>query len=82
MSMDYIDVSASPASMVVFSFFGLLGLSVLYGMYGLIITAFQFLLIGPKRFFKKIDRPIPPPKATNAIYGKHEMIKLKVCSFS
>ncbi len=78
MSMDYIDVSASPVSMVAFSFFGLLALSVLYGMYGLILTAFQFLLLGPKRFLKQSDRPTPPPKATNTMYGKHEMIKLKV----
>jgi hypothetical protein len=76
--MDYIEIPATPVSTVVYSFIGLTCLSFLYGIYGFLLALIQFLRFRPKRFFKKVDRPIPPAKAKDPIYGAHEMIKLKV----
>ncbi len=78
MPMDYIEIPATPVSTVVYSFIGLTCLSFLYGIYGFLSALIQFLRLRPKRFFKKVDRPIPPVKAKDPIHGEHEMIKLKV----
>jgi hypothetical protein len=76
--MDYIEIPASPVSMVVYSFIGLNCLAFLYGIFGALLTFFRFLRLGSKRFFKRVDRPTPPSKAMDPIYGTHDMIKLKV----
>jgi len=76
--MDYIEISATPTSIVVYSFVGISCLSFLYGIYGAVVAFLQFLYLGPKRFFRRVERPKPPAKATDSIYGNHEMIKLKV----
>lgn len=78
MSSDYIDIPATPVSVVAYSFLGLTCLSFLYGICGIIVTALQFLRTGPRRFFKRVERPAPPAKALDPIYGTHEMMKLKV----
>jgi hypothetical protein len=76
--MDYIEIAASPVSMIVYSFIGLSCLAFVYGLYGSLATFIKFLCLGSKRFFKQVDRPKPPSKAMDRIYGTHEMIKLKV----
>ncbi|UJR08656.1 hypothetical protein I4U23_012915 [Adineta vaga] len=82
MSMEYLDIAATPVSLVAYSFFGLLFLSSVYTFYGIFLTFLKFLRYGRKRFFTRIDRPEPPVKATDRIYGKHEMIKLKSSGIS
>ncbi len=76
--MDYIEIPTSPASMVVYSFIGLTCLTFLYGMYGTLFAILQFLRLGPRRYFRKVDRPKPPAKAMSSIHGEHQMMKLKV----
>lgn len=76
--MDYIEIPATAASVVAFSFIGLTCLTFLYGIYGTCLAMVQFLTMGPKRFFRKVDRPKPPAKAMDSAYGEHQMMKLKV----
>jgi len=68
----------SKASIVAHSFIGLNCLAFIYGLYGILLFIFQFLRVGSKRFLKRVERPTPPEKATNPIFGVHNMIKLKV----
>jgi len=70
--------SPSKASIVAHSFIGLNCLTLIYGLYGILLFIFQFLRVGSKRFLKRVERPTPPEKATNPIFGVHNMIKLKV----
>jgi len=56
-------------------------LTLFYGTLGSILTLLQFVRIGPKKFFRRVERPTPPARATDPIYGKHDMIKLKVVLF-
>ncbi|CAF0851158.1 unnamed protein product [Adineta steineri] len=77
MVFQYIDIAATPVSLVVHSFLGLVCLTILFGFYGTVLTTCRFLRYGRKRFFKKFDRPKPPAKALDRLSGKHEMIKLK-----
>ena len=76
------NVEAQPTlvSMFVYSFAGLTCLLCVYGILGTLLTILQFFRLGKKRFFELKDRPSPPSKATDRIYGNHEMIKLKVFS--
>jgi len=69
--------SASRASAIAHSFIGLNCLAFVYGLYGILLTLFHFLRVGSKRFLKRVDRPTPPDKATNPIFGVHNVIKLK-----
>ncbi|CAF0819850.1 unnamed protein product [Adineta ricciae] len=82
MSLEYLDITATPISLVVYSFLGLLCTTFLYGIYGIFLTILKFLRYGHKRFFTQISRPEPPVKATDRIYGKHEMLKLKSSGIS
>ncbi|CAF0857293.1 unnamed protein product [Rotaria sp. Silwood1] len=82
MALLNIDVSATPVSIVAYSFIGITYLAILYGIYGALFTFFQFLRVGRKRFFQRVDRPSPPSKAMDPIYGNHEMIKLKSSGIS
>ncbi|CAF1069453.1 unnamed protein product [Rotaria sordida] len=82
MLLPSIDVSATPVSIIAYSFIGITYLAFLYGIYGVLLTLFQFLCVGRKRFFQRIDRPSPPSKAMDPIYGNHEMIKLKSSGIS
>jgi hypothetical protein len=77
MSATQTDIRVTPASAVAFSLPGLVCLSILYGVYGIMITFLRILRIGSKRFFKPIDR-VAPHKAIDTIFGHHETIKLKV----
>jgi len=52
-------------------------LSFFYGTLGTILTFLLFLRLGRKKFFQRVQRPTPPAQATDPVYGKHEMIKLK-----
>ncbi len=76
--MDFIEISTSPASFVAYSFIGLTCLTFIYGVYGTVVVFLYFLRLGPRRFFRKVDRPKPPEKAMDPIYGEHQMMKLKV----
>ena len=49
-----------------------------YGLLGTVLTALLFLRLGRAKFFRRVERPTPPPQATDPIYGQHDMIKLKV----
>lgn len=80
-ALDFIDIPSSPASIFAYSIVGLGLLSFLYGIFGILLTIVQFIVVGKKRFFKRVDRPKPPVKAMDPIYGKHEMIKLNVIYF-
>jgi len=68
----------SRASAIAHSFIGLNCLAFIYGLYGILLTIFQFLRVGSKRFLNQVERPTPPEKATNPIFGIHNMLKLKV----
>jgi len=57
---------------------GQLVLALSYGTFGIILTFLQFIRLGPTKFFRRVERPTPPAQATDPVYGKHEMIKLKV----
>ena len=81
-TMDYIEIPASAASVVAYSFIGLTCLTFLYGIYGSFLAILQFLRFGPKRYFRRVDRPTPPTKAMDTAYGEHHMMKLKVMSNS
>jgi hypothetical protein len=76
--MDFIEIPTSPTSLVVYSFIGLTCLTFLYGIYGTIFAILQFLRLGPRRYFRRVDRPKPPAKAMNSVHGEHQMMKLKV----
>ena len=78
--MEYLEVPSSAVSLVAYSFLGLSCLSFLYGVFGFILAVLKFLRLGPRRFFRRVARPAPPPKALDPIHGTHEMIKLKVRS--
>jgi hypothetical protein len=78
MPSTFIEVAATPVSMVVYSFIGLSCLSFIYGVFGILLMILRLIRVGPKLFFKRIERPVPPTKALDPIYGTHEMIKLKV----
>ncbi len=60
---------------------GQLVLVFIYGTLGIILTFLQFIRLGPTKFFRQVERPTPPAQATDPVYGKHEMIKLKVILF-
>ena len=53
-------------------------LACIYGLLGTALTALLYLRLGREKFFRRGQRPTPPPQATDPIYGKHDMIKLKV----
>ena len=53
-------------------------LACVYGLMGSIGTVLICLRLGPKKFFRRVERPTPPPQATDPVYGKHDMLKLKV----
>lgn len=57
---------------------GQLVLAGIYGLLGTILTALLYLRLGREKFFRRGQRPSPPPQATDPAYGKHDMIKLKV----
>jgi hypothetical protein len=61
-------------------FIGQIVLALFYGTLGTIMTSLLFLRLGRAKFFRKVERPTPPAQATDPVYGKHEMIKLKVIS--
>jgi hypothetical protein len=71
-------MASKPMALKVAMFIGQLVLTFIYGMLGTILTFLLFLRLGPKKFFRRVERPTPPPQATDPVYGKHEMIKLKV----
>jgi hypothetical protein len=77
-TVDYIEIPTSAASYVAYSFIGLACLTFLYGIYGTIFAALQFLRMGPRRYFRRVQRPKPPTKAMDSLHGEHQMLKLKV----
>ena len=79
--MDFINVQATPVSIIVYSSIGLAGLTFIFGFCGILLTFCRFLRLGSKRFFRQVDRPTLPSKANDPIYGTHEMIKLNVFVF-
>jgi hypothetical protein len=81
MSLAHTNVRVKPASAVAHSLLGLVCLSIIYGVYGILATFFRFLRLGSKRFFNLSDRSTPPHKATDTIFGHHDTLKLKVLVF-
>ncbi|CAF2105771.1 unnamed protein product [Rotaria magnacalcarata] len=77
MSSDFIEIAVTPTSFLAYSIVGIACLSAIYSILGTLLTFFQYIRVGQKRFFERIDRPTPPTKALDPIYGTHEMIKLK-----
>ncbi len=61
---------------------GQLILACFYGLLGTILTFVTFLRLGRERFFRRVERPKPPPQALDPIYGEHGMLKLKVTLLS
>ena len=49
-----------------------------YGLMGSLATVLMCIRLGPKKFFRRVERPTPPPQATDPVYGTHGMLKLKV----
>lgn len=74
--------TASSTSILLHSSIGLAWAIVLYGIYGSIMTFLRLIRLGSKRFFRRVDRSTPPPRALDSIYGTHEMIKLKSSGMS
>jgi len=66
-----------PLTVKILMFVGQMTLALFYGTLGSILTLLQCIRIGPKLFFRRVERAIPPVQATDPVYGKHEMIKLK-----
>lgn len=56
---------------------GQIVLALFYGALGSILTLLLFIRSGPAKFFRRVQRPSPPSKATDSVYGTHEMITLK-----
>ena len=77
-TVDFIEIPTSPASFAAYSFIGLACLTFLYGIYGTICAVLQFLRMGPRRYFRRVERPKPPAKAMDSLHGEHQMLKLKV----
>jgi hypothetical protein len=71
-------MASTPITKKIAMLVGQLVLAYIYGMLGIILTALQFIRTGPQKFFRRVERPTPPAQATDPVYGKHEMIKLKV----
>ena len=67
-----------PITLKILIFIGRLTFACIYGTLGIILTLLRFFKIGPKRFFRRVERSTPPSKAIDPAYGTHEMLKLKV----
>jgi hypothetical protein len=74
-------MASTPTIVKIVTLIGQIILTFVYGTLGTILTFLQFLRIGPKKFFNQVERPTPPAQATDPVYGKHDMIKLKVVLF-
>ncbi|CAF1022012.1 unnamed protein product [Rotaria sordida] len=70
-------MASIPISVKILMLIGQIILACIYGTFGTILTVLLFLRIGPKKFFRRVDRPSPPAQATDPVYGEHGMIKLK-----
>jgi hypothetical protein len=71
-------MASTPTSVKILMFTGQIVLALFYGTLGSIATFLQLIRLGPKKFFGRVERPTPPAQATDPIYGKHDMLKLKV----
>jgi hypothetical protein len=78
---DFISMASTPIHVKILMFAGQIVLAFIYGTFGTILTFLLFVRSGPKKFFRRVERSTPPAQATDPIYGKHEMIKLKVNRF-
>ncbi|CAF3273212.1 unnamed protein product [Rotaria socialis] len=56
---------------------GKLVLSCFYGTVGAVLAALLFIQLGPRKFFRRVERPKLPAQATDPVHGQHDMIKLK-----
>jgi hypothetical protein len=74
-------MASTPTIVKLLMFTGQIVFAFFYGTLGTILTILQFFRLGPNKFFRRVSRPIPPALATDPIYGKHDMIKLKVILF-
>jgi hypothetical protein len=73
-------MASTPIIVKLLTFVGQIVLALFYGTLGTVVTFVQFLRLGQAKFFRQVQRPTPPAQATDPLYGKHEMIKLKVIS--
>jgi hypothetical protein len=71
-------MASTPITLRVGMLVGQIVMVLFYGTLGTIATFVQFLRLGRADFFKRVKRPTPPAPSTDPIYGKHEMMKLKV----
>jgi hypothetical protein len=78
---DYISMASIPIHVKILMFVGQIVLTVIYGTLGTILTLLLFVRSGPTKFFRRVERSTPPAQATDPIYGKHDLIKLKVNRF-
>lgn len=70
-----------PLIVKIIALIGKLVLAAFWGTYGTVLACLLFLQLGPRKFFKRVQRPVPPTAATDPVYGKHSMITLKVIVF-
>lgn len=59
-------------------FVGQIILAIFYGTIGTFMTMLLFITAGPKKFFRRVQRPSLPAVATDPIFGKHGVLVLKV----
>ena len=57
---------------------GQLVLALFYGSLGSLMAVLLCLRLGPRRFFRRVERSVPPAAANNPVYGEHALLKLKV----
>ncbi|CAF2891059.1 unnamed protein product [Rotaria sp. Silwood2] len=70
-------MASTPISVKILMLIGQLVLACIYGTLGTIMTCLLFLRLGPRKFFRRVERPTPPAQAIDPVYGEHAIIKLK-----
>jgi len=71
-------MASIPIHVKILTVVGQIVLTVIYGTLGTISALLLFVRSGPTKFFRRVERPKPPSQATDPVYGKHQLIKLKV----
>ncbi|CAF0779997.1 unnamed protein product [Rotaria sp. Silwood1] len=70
-------MASTPIMVKILMLIGQIIFACVYGTFGTILTCLLFLRLGPKKFFRRVERPTPPIQATDPVYGEQGMIKLK-----
>jgi hypothetical protein len=77
-SLDFSTMASKSIGFKLLLFVGQISLAYIYGLFGSLLTILLFLRLGIRKFFKRVERPLPPTQALDSVHGKHDMIKLKV----